>query len=143
MNFRPEDCDSVHLAHMPKVDESVDHATEEPKWQKLMGLRDEVLRVLEGLRQDKTIAGNQEASVTIRCTMDDGAVLKEFGVEPFAALCIVSEIKLEDGGEQTTVTAEKCSHEKCQRCWNYWPTVGTDPEHPDLCRRCAAVVGSA
>ena len=47
----------------------------------LMGLRDEVLRVLEGLRRDKIIASNQEASVTMHCTPEDAAALKEFGLD--------------------------------------------------------------
>jgi isoleucyl-tRNA synthetase len=41
---------------------------------------------------------------------------------------------------QTTVTAAKSPHPKCQRCWNYWPSVGMDAEHPDICDRCASVV---
>jgi isoleucyl-tRNA synthetase len=142
MTSKPEDCASVHLAHMPKIDPSIDYTGQEPKWQKLMALRDEVLRVLEGLRRDKVIASNQEASLTMHCTTEDAAALKEFGLEQFAALCIVSEIKLEEGAAQTTVAAQKSPHPKCQRCWNYWPSVGTDPEHPDICARCAAVVRS-
>jgi len=31
---------------------------------------------------------------------------------------------------------------KCQRCWNYWPSVGADSEYDDLCRRCVEVVSS-
>ena len=140
MKVRPEDCASVHLAHMPKVDPAIDYAGQEAKWQKLMSLRDEVLRVLEGLRRDKIIASNQEASVTMHCTAEDAAALKKLGLDQFAALCIVSEVTLEEGAAQTTVTAAKSSHPKCQRCWNYWPTVGTDTGHPDLCERCASVV---
>jgi isoleucyl-tRNA synthetase len=140
MNVRPESCDSVHLAGMPKLDPAIDYAADEAKWQKLMSLRDEVLRTLEGLRQDKTIASNQEASVTMRCSAEDAEALKAFGLDQFAALCIVSEVKLEEGAESTTVTAGKSQHEKCQRCWNYWPTVGANSNHPDLCERCATVV---
>jgi len=143
MASKDEDGDTVHLASMPKVDESIDFAGQQAKWQKLMSLRDEVLRTLEGLRQDKAIASNQEAAVTMRCTDDDAQALNTFGLEAFAALCIVSEVKLEKNAPRTTVTAEKSTHEKCQRCWNYWPTVGTNAEHLDLCERCAAVVGSA
>ncbi len=140
MTAKPEECASIHLAHMPAVDSSIDYAGQEAKWQKLMSLRDEVLRVLEGLRRDKIIASNQEASVTMHVTAEDAAALQEFGLDQFAALCIVSEVKLEESAERTTVTAEKSPHSKCQRCWNYWPSVGTDPQYPDLCRRCAAVV---
>ncbi|MCU0913918.1 MAG: isoleucine--tRNA ligase [Planctomycetes bacterium] len=137
---KPEDCPSIHLAHMPQVNPTLAEAGQEAKWQKLMSLRDEALRVLEGLRRDKIIASNQEASITMQCTPEDAAALKEFGLSQFAALCIVSEAKLAEGAAQTTVTAGKSPHAKCQRCWNYWPSVGTDPEHPDICARCAAVV---
>ncbi len=133
--------ESVHLAELPKVDESIDRRGEEGRWQKLMGLRDEVLRVLEGLRQEKKIASNQEASVTIYCDDEELArVLNEFGLEQFAALCIVSEVKLQQGAGETTVAAQKSSYKKCQRCWNLWPSVGADSKHPDLCKRCISVV---
>ncbi len=141
MRFKSQNVDSVHLALMPKVDESIDWRSQKPKWEKLMELRDEVLRVLEGLRQDKKIASNQEASVTINCNDEELiALLNEFGLEQFAALCIVSEVKLQKSTDQTTVAAEKSSHQKCQRCWNYWPSVGADSEYPDLCKRCILVV---
>ncbi len=134
---------SVHLALMPKVDDSIDWQSTEPRWQKLMALRDEVLQVLEGLRRDKKIASNQEARVTIYCNDQDAALLHEFGVKQFAALCIVSEVNPQKGHEQTIVAAEKSRHNKCQRCWNYWPSVGTDSEYPDLCERCVSVLRRA
>jgi isoleucyl-tRNA synthetase len=43
---------------------------------------------------------------------------------------------------ETKIEAEKCSHKKCQRCWNYWPSVGEDSQFPDLCSRCAETVKS-
>jgi isoleucyl-tRNA synthetase len=133
---------SVHLGTMPKVDDSIDLESEAEKWSKLMVLRDEVLRVLEGLRRDKKIASNQEASVTINCGEETEALLNEFGLDQFAALCIVSEVKLQKSADATTVAAQKSEHSKCQRCWNYWPSVGTDSEHADLCERCVEVVES-
>jgi isoleucyl-tRNA synthetase len=140
MNSKAGDAESVHLALMPKVDDSIDYKSEEPKWEKLMTLRDKVLRVLEDLRQEKTIASNQEACVTINCDEEDAAALNAFGLEQFAALCIVSEVKLQKTVGETVVSAQKSSYEKCQRCWNYWPSVGTSAEHPDLCKRCVEVI---
>jgi isoleucyl-tRNA synthetase len=139
MKFKSQDVDSVHLADMPKVDDSIDYKNDEPRWEKLMALRDEALRVLEGLRKDKIIASNQEACVTFNCDGEDAALLSDFGLEQFAVLCIVSEVKLQKTSGETTVTAEKSPHGKCQRCWNYWPTVGAGHEHPDLCTRCIEV----
>ena len=132
----------MHIGTMPKVDESIDLESEAEKWVKLMGLRDEVLRVLEGLRRDKKIASNQEASVTINCGEETEALLNESGLEQFAALCIVSEVKLQKSADAATVAAQKSEHRKCQRCWNYWPSVGTDSKHADLCERCVEVVES-
>jgi len=137
-----DEAESVHLGTMPKVDDSIDLESEAEKWDKLMVLRDEVLRVLEGLRRDKKIASNQEASVTINCGEETEAILNEFGLQQFAALCIVSEVKLQKSADATTVAAQKSEHSKCQRCWNYWPSVGTDSEHADLCERCVEVVES-
>jgi isoleucyl-tRNA synthetase len=141
MKFKSEEVESVHLAQMPKVDESIDWRDEEGRWQKLMGLRDEVLRVLEELRQEKKIASNQEASVTINCGDEELADhLNAFGLEQFAALCIVSEVSLQKGVGETTVAAKKSGYKKCQRCWNLWPSVGGNKKHPDLCERCIETV---
>jgi isoleucyl-tRNA synthetase len=99
--------------------------------------------VLEGLRRDKKIASNQEASVTINCGEEETeALLNELGLQQFAALCIVSEVKLQKSADATTVAAQKSEHNKCQRCWNYWPSVGSNSDCPDLCGRCIAVVAS-
>jgi isoleucyl-tRNA synthetase len=143
MKFKSQNTESVHLGLMPEVDASIDWDGAESRWQKLMALRDEVLRVLEGLRRDKRIASNQEACATIYCNDQDAGLLDDVGVQQFAALCIVSEVKLQRGGDQTTVAAEKSRHNKCQRCWNYWPSVGANSEYPDLCERCVSVLRRA
>jgi isoleucyl-tRNA synthetase len=140
MKHKSQDTESVHLALMPKVDESIDFQTEENKWQKIMSLRDEVLRVLEGLRQEQKIASNQQAAVNIEC--DDQeliALINDFGVDAFAALCIVSEVKIQNASE-LKVMAQKSDNPKCERCWNYLPSVGADTEYSDICARCLEVV---
>jgi isoleucyl-tRNA synthetase len=143
MKFKSAEAESIHFAEMPKVDDSIDYLADEPKWQKLMDLRDKVLGVLEPLRKDKIIGSNQESTVTIHCDTDSAAVIEKFGIKNFAALCIVSEVKLEKGATETTVSAQKSSSKKCQRCWNYWPSVGLDSNHPDLCERCVSVISKS
>jgi isoleucyl-tRNA synthetase len=140
IKHKSQNIESVHLAGMPELDKKTDYKAEEQKWQKLMELRDEVLRVLEGLRRDKIIASNQEACVTINCGDEDAAFFNEFGLEQFAALCIVSEIKLQKSTGERIIAAQKSENQKCQRCWNYWPSVGSDAENPDLCKRCIEVI---
>jgi isoleucyl-tRNA synthetase len=100
-----------------------------------------VLQVLEGLRQDKKIASNQEASVTIHSGDEELIkILNDFGLKQFAALCIVSQVDVQKAAGETKVEAGKCSHKKCQRCWNYWSSVGEDSQFIDLCSRCAETV---
>ncbi len=72
--------------------------------------------------------------------------------QDWAQLCIVSAFRLfgpetalpaglkQEDGLVVRVTAAE--GEKCERCWIYSETVGSDPEHPTLCARCAAVMKS-
>ncbi len=163
MKFKSQDVESIHLAQMLKVDEAIDWQADEPRWQKLMALRDEVLRELEELRRKGEIGSNQQALVRIRTTNDELLqILNGFGEREFAALCITSSTtfeKLEVTFEKPTDTmsvngkviedfydmpmiiiTQKSSYQKCQRCWNYWPSVGADTKHPDLCERCVSVI---
>jgi isoleucyl-tRNA synthetase len=143
INFKTEPAQSVHLLKMPKVDKSVDFEKEQPKWDKLMSLRDEGLKELEGLRKNQTIASNQESTVTISTDDTDLiSIVEQLGIKNFAALCIVSEVKLNKAKSQKLVSAEKSPHKKCQRCWNYWPSVGTNANNPELCARCAEVIAN-
>ena len=117
--------------------------------------RDEVLGELERLREQKQIASSQEATVNIRSTDEELVCLvkDQIGEKEFAAICIVSEVEIDklagqvsEGGDDITseignvVVAKKSEHQKCDRCWNYWPSVGKDEQHPDLCERCVSVV---
>jgi len=140
LNHRSEPVDSVHFSSIPDADPAIDWQAEQTQWDRLMRLRDEVLKVLEGLRQDKHIASNQEACVTLECNPEDAAVLEWFGSDHFAALCIVSEIQVLDSGKATRITAQKSRSLKCQRCWNYVATVGGNEAHPDLCERCISAL---
>ena len=141
MPAKTETVESVHLLKWPQADKSVDWQKEAPKWEKLMSLRDEVLKELEGLRQKQTIASNQESSITISTDDSDLInIVEQFGIKNFAALCIVSEVKLNKQKADKLVSAEKSPHSKCQRCWNYWPSVGKNSEQPELCERCIEVI---
>ena len=153
---KSQQIESVHLALMPKVDDSIDWKAELPKWQRFMDLRMEVLQELEQLRESKTIRSNQEAMVRIETSDDEFLkTLQAFGEDNFAAFCIVSEVKIQRptqtmGKGKIDITEEhfkvpsvhttKSSYNKCQRCWNYWPSVGADSKHPDLCKRCVEVI---
>ena len=74
-------------------------------------------------------------------------------VHDLPALFIVSQVclKLDEGwgsdefkepgkAKGILIKVEKAEGEKCERCWNYLPTVGAHAEHPTLCHRCVEAV---
>ena len=138
---------SVHLATFPEPDPRWDDPERDARWAVLREAREAVLKALEGLRKDKTIGSAQEAAVEIVAAPADFPALQA-DRELLAAICLVSRATIreggavEEGGERFRVTAAKSTFGKCERCWNYREEVGTDPDHPSLCGRCARVVGA-
>ena len=62
-------------------------------------------------------------------------------------LFIVSQVEMVcgNGGKQYSmenvgVEVTKAEGEKCERCWMFSHTVGTNANHPTLCERCAKVL---
>jgi isoleucyl-tRNA synthetase len=80
---------------------------------------------------------------------------KSNGVDELRYLFLASQVELIDDASkfadlQHQATSEggkigvtKAEGEKCDRCWNYSPTVGHNSEHPLVCDRCVdALVGN-
>jgi isoleucyl-tRNA synthetase len=130
---------SVHLAEFPEADPQWDDGLREARWNELLRLREQVLVALEGLRKTKQIGSAQEARVRITTNQPERWLSDR---ELLAALCIVSEVDIlaDPAVAGETVEAERSPHAKCQRCWNYRPSVGQNAEHPTLCERCARVL---
>jgi isoleucyl-tRNA synthetase len=73
---------------------------------------------------------------------------KSNGIDELRYLFLASQVELIDDASklqglqhQTTVDGGKigvinADGEKCDRCWNYSPTVGKNSEHPVICDRC-------
>jgi isoleucyl-tRNA synthetase len=136
--------ESVHLTHMPKVEE-VDSALLE-KWNKLMKLRDDVNRALEVARNEKVIGKSLEAKVIIGD--NDNFKPSEF-LQQFAdleQLFITSQVEVTSNVENGTayqygdIRIEHAEGEKCERCWNYSTELGSVGELDHLCPRCQEVV---
>lgn len=146
---KPADApESVQMQTWPEVKEEYINETLEAKYDNFIALRGEVTRVLEGHRQAKTIGNSLEAKLVLYAEGEALQILRSVEKD-LAALLIVSQVVLEEGaaaGEEATdradlkVTVKPADGHKCERCWTYSETVGTDPEHPELCARCAAVV---
>lgn len=113
-------------------------------WQKVLKLRDEVNRVLEQARADKTIGAALEAEVTLYANDEYAKILSQLGNE-LRFVLITSKVEIKpladadvEAGEVEgfRVKAIRSTHEKCPRCWHYSETIGQNPNHPTLCARC-------
>ena len=138
--------DSVHLADWPEDDVRFEDPEREERWVKLRKLRESVLISLEGLRRDKTIGSSQEANVLLHYHRNESRQFLEANLPLIETICMVAEVAIDPvplsstSAEEFVVTVGKSNLKKCERCWNYRPTVGQDAEHPTLCDRCARVV---
>jgi len=145
-----KDTPSVHLALWPAVDEAhVDEALA-ARWERMIQVRDEVLKSLEALRAAKIIGGSLEAGVTLYTEDEE---LYNF-ITSFEAdlpmIFITSAAKVVLGRSASAVQsavmpalhveAAPSTFAKCKRCWNFRETVGKMDGHRDLCDRCAKVV---
>ena len=94
---------------------------------------------------EKLIGKSLEAKLTVACRFDEDYNMLSGMPEALRDICIVSDLHvIKDESLPTdtpfAVTVEKAVGDKCERCWAYSETVGTVPEHPTLCARCAGVV---
>ncbi len=130
---------SVHLAEFPEANPNWDDEKRDARWDELLKLREQILIALEGLRKNKTIGSAQEAKVAIATSRQERWLPDR---ELLAMLCNVSEVEIvaDAATSVEAITAERSSHAKCERCWNYRPTVGESAEHPTLCDRCVRVL---
>ena len=143
------DAESVLLNDMPGYEEklALDAAGQE-RWDKLVSLRDAVNKALENARNAGVFKKAQDTDITLSVSAADAAFLE--GVD-LATLCIVSKVTVTTGpveGEQMedclvpcTIAVKLSEAPKCPRCWNHNEHIGTEGHHPELCPRCAAVVG--
>jgi isoleucyl-tRNA synthetase len=117
-----------------------EHRARVENWNKLLPLRDEVLKSLETARQEKVIGAPLEASVRLFAD-DSWYPLLETYARELPGLFIVSEVLLcrqTESGVRATI--ERAPGTKCERCWKYTEDVGSDAEIPTACAACAAVV---
>ena len=142
------DAESVLFNDMPGDNAAFALAgADQERWEKLVSLRDAVNKALENARTAGVFKKAQDTEVTLSVSEQDAAFLAG---EELATLCIVSSVIVTTGsleGERAdecripcTIAVRLSDAPKCPRCWNHNEHVGGDPEHPDLCPRCAGVV---
>ena len=80
-----------------------------------------------------------EAQVAISGPAEILVFLRSFG-DDLRFLFLTSGVTFGAPAETVSVTVLPAEGTKCQRCWNYTDDVGSDPEWPGACARCAQSV---
>jgi isoleucyl-tRNA synthetase len=136
--------DSVHLTSFPEPEELTAGLSETQRarlnnWDRLIEVRDAVLKSLETARQEKRIGAPLEAQVRLRAGGALYPLLHQYAAE-LPGLFIVSQVALEPGEEDLAVEIGPAAGAKCERCWKYTTDVGADPTFPTVCATCARAV---
>ena len=138
--------ESVHLSKW--IEANPEYLNEElaKKWDKIARLRREVNKKLEAERQTGLIGHSLDARVLLNIVNAEYSFIKDYTENEVSDLFIVSQVKFvndnlaESEIEGISISVEKASGEKCERCWKYDEEVGHDHNHSDVCPRCASVL---
>ena len=103
---KPSDApDSVHMALFPKPEELTDAIPESARarlanWDRLIPVRDQVLKSLETARNDKFIGASLEAKVRVAADGDTYRLLEQYAGE-LPAFFIVSQVALSNANTRS------------------------------------------
>jgi len=135
---------SVHVAYFPEageLSEGLDEAARKraANWDRLIEVRDDVLKSLETARNQKIIGAPLEARVRLSANGDLYPLLSEYAPD-LPALFIVSQVEVAAGEGALSVAVERAHGDKCERCWKYTTDVGQAARFPTVCGACAQAV---
>ena len=139
---------SVHTQLFPEPEEFSSGVKPESKgnWERLLSVREEVLKALEPVRNAKTIASALEAKVILHAGEGLRPLLQEYAAQ-LPAFFIVSQVEVRaaevadgDGALPLSVEVARADGTKCERCWNFSTHVGENEVYPTVCERCVAAL---
>jgi len=142
--YKPNDKASVHLTLFPDGFDRFRDDELAAKWETIRDIRRVVTGALELERAAKNIGSSLEASPIIYVS-DRNILATLFDVD-LAEVCITSNYEVQEGEAPegafrldqvggVAVVVEKAQGRKCARSWKILPTVGDDPEYPDVSPR--------
>ncbi len=143
--------ESIHLESMVEPLKEWEDQTLADKWEKILVLRGEVTKALEEARAGKLIGHPLDAALDI--SLPDSELkthLKDLS-EPLNDIFIVSQARIVDASadecayqgkeiQGLTIKVGRAGGMKCERCWRYDTTIGSDGEHPTACGRCVTAL---
>ncbi|MGA7809626.1 isoleucine--tRNA ligase [Bradyrhizobium sp.] len=142
--YRPDAEPSVHLVLFPQGLEKFRGDALAEKWQTIRNVRRVVTGALELERAAKRIGSSLEASPVVYVA--DPEIFRTLFDVDLAEICITSsaEVTNDDAPQaafrladvsDVAVVVEKAVGTKCARSWKILPTVGEDPDYPDVSPR--------
>ena len=107
-------------------------------WNYIRNLRaQEVNKLLEELRQEGKIGSSLASELDIYTSGIQYDYLLRLGEElKFAFITSRATVHKGDERKPTSFKVTPTTHVKCERCWHYVADVGSDAEHPTICKRC-------
>jgi isoleucyl-tRNA synthetase len=137
---------SIHLTQFPHVNEQCFNVDLGERWKVMIDAKAEISKAVEQARKEKVIGHSLDARITIAAPEKMRALMASH-LEDLRALLIVSQLQLAQEKEITKpykseeikglfVGVEKARGVKCERCWIYEESVGSDAQHPTVCGRC-------
>ncbi len=146
--------ESVFLAEWPQVNRELLQIELEKKWDKLLAVRKDVLKALEIRRKDGIIGNALQAQVDLYTRNKSLYDYLNQNKEKLEMLFIVSKVNLflskeqisEDNifqGEEVpdlSIVINVAPGQKCERCWCYSETVGSNNRYNNICARCVSVL---
>ena len=142
--YRKDAEPSVHLTLFPTDFASFRDDALAKKWETIREVRRVVTGALELQRAAKKIGSSLEASPIVY--VSDRAMLATLFDVDLAEVCITSNYEIREGEapagaftlpdvKGVAVVVERAVGTKCARSWKILPTVGEDPEYPDVSPR--------
>ena len=129
--------ESVALADLPVVDNSLLDSALVDRWKKLLDCRESVLLEIEKARTAGLVKAPRDVKVLINIRPEDMDY-----VSLLPAIFGVSQVEVKQGRSSSGLEIEikKADGHKCARCWIYKNDVGTNNRWPEVCGRCADVL---
>jgi isoleucyl-tRNA synthetase len=142
--YRPDAAPSVHLTLFPQGFETFRDDALAAKWETIRNVRRVVTGALEVERAAKRIGSSLEASPLVY--VSDKTIFATLFDIDLAEVCITSNAMVSNDDAPAAafrlnevpgvaVVVEKAVGTKCARSWKILPTVGDDPEYPDVSPR--------
>ena len=142
---------SVHLQEFPAIDAAWMNDALAAKWASIRDVRRVITGALEVERAEKRIGSSLQAAPKVSVPEEtfrllDGVDMAEVSITsgitigtdaPAAGAFTLADVP---GVAVEPLTSDG---EKCERCWKVLPDVGSKPDYPGVCGRCADAVATS